>query len=187
MALRVVFDLDEKDLSYFRAAIKRARDHADVHDEAAIVRKAAAMIEQIAVADAPDFVKLRVSKLERLIEMMQDAEWPMSAAERLNVLTALNYFSDPEDLIPDSIPVLGYIDDAIMIELVVKELRHDIEAFEDFCRFRAGEMARRRGDQTSMDDYLTHKRRSLQQRMRRRRRAQPRRMSGSSRPRFRLF
>ena len=47
-------------------------------------------------------------------------------------------------MIPDTIPVLGYIDDAIMIELVVKELRHEIEAFEDFSRYRRDLAARNR-------------------------------------------
>ncbi|MCY3792991.1 MAG: YkvA family protein, partial [Gammaproteobacteria bacterium] len=107
--------------------------------------------------------------------------------ERADILSALSELADPEDIIPDNVPVLGYIDDAIMIELVVKELRHEIDAFEDFSRFRAGELARKRDDKVSREDYLDHKRRDLQQRMRRRRSTMRRASKGTTRPRFRLF
>ena len=52
------------------------------------------------------------------------------------MLNALAYFAEPDDLIPDQIPGLGFLDDAIMVELVVRELRHEIEAYEDFRVFR---------------------------------------------------
>ena len=82
----------------------------------------------------------------------------------------LAYFTEPEDLIPDHIPGLGFLDDAIMIELVVRELRHEIEAYEDFCRYREkirSEQGRRKG--VSRADWLEDRRRDLQTRMRRRR------------------
>ena len=52
------------------------------------------------------------------------------------VLAALAYVCDPEDIIPDDIPGIGLLDDAVMIELVFRELRHEIEAYEDFRRYR---------------------------------------------------
>ena len=61
--------------------------------------------------------------------MIEDSEWKIPEEERADVLSALAYFSDPEDLVPDHIPVLGFLDDAIMIELVAEELKDDIEAF----------------------------------------------------------
>ena len=56
--------------------------------------------------------------------------------ERSPVLAALAYVCDPEDIIPDDIPGIGLLDDAVMIELVFRELRHEIEAYEDFRRYR---------------------------------------------------
>ena len=58
-----------------------------------------------------------------------------------------------------------------MVELVVRELKHDIEAFQDFNRFRRQE-AKRRGRESSATraEWVDAKRRQLHQRMRRRRR-----------------
>ena len=187
MPLRVVFDLEDKDLSYFKASMNRAAAAAESAGEEDIISRAAKMIEQVSTPKTPVFVQQRMEKLARLIQMLQDAEWPLAAAERRNILAALSYFADPEDIIPDDVPVLGYIDDAIMIELVVKELKPEIEAFEDFCRFREGEVARKRSDKASRQDYLEARRRDLQQRMRRRRQSVRRGSQGASRPRFRLF
>ena len=85
---------------------------------------------------------------------------------------ALAYFSEPEDLIPDDIPGLGFIDDAIMIEMVTLELEHEIHAYRDFCVFRAAE-ASRLGDKApemGRSEWMESRRQELHSRMRRRRR-----------------
>ena len=86
------------------------------------------------------------------------------------MLNALAYFAEPEDLIPDGVPGFGFLDDAIMIELVVRELKHEIDAYETFCDFRD----RARADAgpkaaVSRDDWLNDRRKELQSRMRQRR------------------
>jgi uncharacterized membrane protein YkvA (DUF1232 family) len=185
MTLRVTFDLDEKDLKYFRAQVKRAQESAKRAPEEEVIEKASAMVTEVAEADAPEFVRLRLERLRSLIMMLRDEEWALPAAERKNVVAALAYFADPQDLIPDSTPVLGYIDDAIMIELVVRELAHEIEAYDDFCRFRREEALRNRNSNITREEWLAEQRRRLHSRMRRRRSA--RKSLGSSRTSFRLF
>ncbi|MFU8815454.1 MAG: hypothetical protein ACNA7W_08905, partial [Pseudomonadales bacterium] len=86
-----------------------------------------------------------------------------------------------------NIPVIGFIDDAIMIELVVSELKHEIDAFEDFCRYRAEEKSRNRNENLSREQYLDIKRRELHARMRRRRSTVGSRASSARRTRIRLF
>ena len=45
---------------------------------------------------------------------------------------ALIYFLSPVDLIPDVIPVAGYVDDAAVIALVVASLSTDLSKFRDW-------------------------------------------------------
>ena len=71
-----------------------------------------------------------------MLAMMRDDDWELDEQERNPVLSALAYLCDPEDIIPDNIPGIGLLDDAVMIELAFRELRHEIDAYEDFCRYR---------------------------------------------------
>jgi len=186
MPLRVTFDLEDKDLRYFKNIIKKAREGAKNVSEAEVIARASEMVTEVKASKVPNFVRSRVESLELLIGMLKDSEWDLGGTERKNVLAALTYFAEPADLIPDSVPVLGFIDDAIMIELVVTELKHEVDAFADFCRYRKEEGSRNRNPDVSRDDWLKVKRRDLHSRMRRRRSS--RRSSGSSsRTRFRLF
>jgi uncharacterized membrane protein YkvA (DUF1232 family) len=76
-------------------------------------------------------------------------------------------------MVPDHIPGIGLLDDAIMIELVSQDLRHDVDAYQDFCKYREKELARRgaRGGPPTQSTYLETRRVQLHDRMRRRREA----------------
>lgn len=187
MPLKVTFDLEDKDLKYFRDTMKHAQAAAQQVSEEEIIDAAEAMISEVEGAKVPMFVQQRVDKLSALIAMVRDEEWALASKERKNVVAALAYFADPADMIPDDIPVLGYVDDAIMIELVTSELKHEIDAFNDFCAYRDGEKARQRSSNLSREEYLEIKRRELHDRMRRRRSATRSRSRGPGRTRLRLF
>ena len=186
MPLKVTFDLEDKDLKYFRSNMQQAKHVAEQATEEQILSRASAMVNEVKSHDVPAFVRQRLDHLAALIDMVQDEEWALASQERKNVLAALAYFADPQDMITDDIPVLGYIDDAIMIELVVSALKPEIDAFEDFCRYRREEQSRNRNPNVSREEYLTMKRRELHARMRRRRSSRSGR-GGAGRTRIRLF
>lgn len=173
MGLRVTFDLDDNDLRHFRLIMQQARTAAARIAPEEVVASAEELLASIGSDGVPAFVAERLQKLRLLIDMLSDIEWRLPQAEANRVLNALAYFAEPEDLIPDSIPGLGFLDDAIMIELICRELRHEIEAYQDFCDYRvrvrrdAGRNAR-----VSRDDWLENRRDELQSRMRRRKRRQ---------------
>ena len=124
----------------------------------------------------------RLGKLKVMTSMLTDSEWQLPEEETNRVLSALAYFSEPDDLIPDHIPGLGFLDDAIMVELVVRELKHEIQAYEDFCEFRSREEAKRKADddEVTREQWLAGRRAELHSRMRRRRRGSRRRTGGAS-------
>jgi len=118
----------------------------------------------------PDFVAERIPVLERLIQMLADDDWQLPNSERERLLAMFVYFSDPEDILPDDIPVIGYLDDVIIIELVTREMQHVREAYEDFHTFRH-EFDDKYGkdiDGAIRRDRLDRKRQQLHQRMQRR-------------------
>ena len=171
MSMKITFELTDRDLRFFREALIKSRDAVRDAEEAEIIDAISVVLEEIrGSAPLPDFVSKRIPELESLISMLTDDEWQLPAADRERLLAIFVYFADPEDIIPDNVPVIGYLDDVIIIELVMRELLHVREAYDDFCRFRE-EFDNGEGKNTNSvirRDRIDRRRQQLHQRMRRR-------------------
>jgi uncharacterized membrane protein YkvA (DUF1232 family) len=193
MSLRVTFELRDSDLSHFRKIMREAREVAVEHSPEEILQSAHGLLEAVKDVELPDFVRGRLERIKILIDMLEDAEWQLPKEESDRVMNALAYFSEPEDLIPDHVPGLGFLDDAIMVELVCREFQFEIEAYSRFCRMRAAEEQRgakgHMADKDSREKWLAEYRKQLQGWMKERRHRSRHggRRSGSQRSPFSLF
>ena len=173
MTLRISFELDEDDLQHFRLIMRQARNAAARFTPEEIVANAERQLDSAGSSKVPQFIRERLDKLTIMIRMLLDHEWRLPNRESVRVLNALAYFGEPEDLIPDHIPGLGFLDDAIIIELVTRELRHEIDAYRDFCEFRRKSApktgVKSKSSDMNRDKWLESRRKELQDRMRRRR------------------
>ena len=170
MTLRISFELDEDDLNHFRLIMQEARRTASRLPPEDIVAAAKELLAGVKQSSAPGFIVDRLQNLRLMIKMLSDIEWRLPHQEATRVINALAYFAEPDDLIPDSIPGLGFLDDAIMIELVVRELKHEIEAYSDFCGYRDRlTVEQGHAAKISREGWLDNRRKELQTRMRRRR------------------
>ena len=174
MSLDITIQLDDADLDHFIEAMKRAQANVSNLAPQAIVDAASKLLVDVPRTRVPHFVKDRLQSLDQMIQLVIDAGYGLPDEDRHRVLSCLAYFADPDDIIPDSVPVIGFLDDAIMIELCVRELKPEIEAYSDFVRYRNQEASRRGVDPGSLKtervDWLETRRLEAHENMRRRRR-----------------
>src|SRR3954470_13564663 len=116
MALEFNIEISDTDLPFFMQAMQRAEERASGKTAQQILEASEKTLGGTSGQNMPEFVRSRVSSVENLIDMVRDEGWGLADEDRSRIISALTYFADPEDLIPDNVPVLGFLDDAIMIE-----------------------------------------------------------------------
>lgn len=173
MSLRITLEFSDKDLGYFQKLAEKAMKSTQSNSAENIVSNAKSLLGKMSASTGSGYIQSRIGQLRILINMLEDKGWGMKEVGRGRVLAALAYFNNPADIIPDDVPVLGYLDDAIMVELLTRELKPEIEAYEDFVAYRASEAKRRGLNPTALDrtDFLEAREHALLARMRRRRRS----------------
>jgi uncharacterized membrane protein YkvA (DUF1232 family) len=114
----------------FARALADAKAHANdsarlraLYEEAA--GKAAAVPKE-PFADSWPYVQAML----RLVRAYFRGEYRnVSHKGLLWIITGLNYFVDPFDLIPDEVPFLGFVDDATVMEFAIAQTRQTLDDF----------------------------------------------------------
>lgn len=73
-----------------------------------------------------------------LRRMLTHPEYRLSPATWVSIAGALAYVICPVDIIPDIIPVLGWVDDAFVLTMVMASVSAEIEDFKLFLEHRRG-------------------------------------------------
>jgi uncharacterized membrane protein YkvA (DUF1232 family) len=162
---KLVIELDKEDLAHLKEVFLQARMDPAQCDQGDILRACHELLDNARTAGPPAFILRRLEGLQQLVNMVEDEDWTLPPEDVSRVINALAYFANPHDLIPDDVPGLGFLDDAVMVDLVRRELAHEIKAYQSFCEFREAEVARRceAGDTSKVTraDWLDEQRRRL--------------------------
>ncbi|MBM4256346.1 MAG: DUF1232 domain-containing protein [Deltaproteobacteria bacterium] len=69
----------------------------------------------------------------RLIRAFSNGKYKHVPWENLiSIIVALAYFASPLDLIPDFLPGVGYLDDAMIVRFVYRSVRSELERFMEW-------------------------------------------------------
>lgn len=182
MTFKVSFELGDADLQHLADIAQVRQSAARSQPVERIVASAREVYLQGVQAHLADFVKERYSRLGTMLEMVDDEEWRLSQEDSQRLVNALACFSEP------AVGASSALDQAIMIELVSRDLHHDLEAYRDFCRFREAQIAKRHSPPgTAREEWLSQRRETLQKRMHTRRKRDLDAAAGPVRRLFSLF
>ncbi|UWX04185.1 DUF1232 domain-containing protein [Pseudoxanthomonas sp. NC8] len=92
-----------------------------------------------ATDDAPGCIAQRIAWLESVVAMAGDRDWEASAEIADCARLVADYANDTWDLIPDWLPQVGRLDDAIVMEAALPTLGRELACYRDFRRLRAVE------------------------------------------------
>ena len=111
-----------------------------VHEEAPSVdaeqiADLAAWLRALPPETAQATINLRLARAESLRRMLDDPDWSLPAQIRERGRALLAYLCVFDDLIPDDLPLIGHLDDALLIELSWSEFAGDVQDYLDYCRF----------------------------------------------------
>ena len=72
------------------------------------------------------------SDFKLLFSMMNDKEFKLQSTTMMSVGGALAYVILPTDVVPDFIPLVGWVDDALVLKLVMDSAKGEINRFRQF-------------------------------------------------------
>ena len=174
MPLDINIQLSDDDLQFFVKGMRDVEASIQGRDPEQIIAAARALLDKSSGTRVPPFIEERLASVESMIAMAKDVGFGLPDEDRHRVLAALAYLADPQDAIPDSVPVLGFLDDAIMIELCRQDLQYEIEAYDDFSKWRDHEASRHGEDPAKLMlkrvDWAEARRQQAIERMHRRQR-----------------
>lgn len=67
-----------------------------------------------------------------LFSMMNDSNFKLQPTTMLSVGGALAYVVLPTDVVPDFIPIVGWLDDALVLKVVIDSAKGEINRFRQF-------------------------------------------------------
>ena len=128
--------LDPRAVADFNALLHELHPDAP-HVEAAAIASVARWLVELPPAQSEALLQARLGRLQELRDLAVDPDWGLEPALARRIYRLLDYVSQPRDLIPDDVPRVGRLDDALLVELAWPAFADETLDYGDFCRFRA--------------------------------------------------
>jgi uncharacterized membrane protein YkvA (DUF1232 family) len=85
----------------------------------------------------PASIEQRLQLASAVDRMITDATWQPASEAVEPARVVMDYVHGDHDLIPDSVPLVGRLDDAILIDAAWPQLAGEVDCYLDYCRVRA--------------------------------------------------
>lgn len=130
------YEVDSARLPLFNDAMRRMDPEASPLDTDQFVTAARRVLERYPTGVTPAFVESRMRAWDHLQQLAEDRDWRADADVLTRTNTLRDYINNPDDVLPDHLPSIGLLDDALLIDVALQNLRGELADYESFCHFR---------------------------------------------------
>lgn len=136
-------ELDNGALGRFQQVARSLQPDCPAPDADGIASAARNLIHEFSGLRRAPCIGLRRRCLAALCAMSAERAWGLDGAKQQRIAAIANYAANDERLVPDAMPVIGGLDEAVLVDLAWPSLRFDLDDYLDFRRVRAEEAALR--------------------------------------------
>jgi len=136
-------ELREEKLRRFNEVVQRVAPDRPAFKAEQIAGAARRVLRAAMKGQESTFIKVRMRRAGEIRAALDDAQWKVAAKIEPAMREIVAYLDEGASaLIENDVPVVGLLDDAILVDAAMDTLREELDDYADFCRYRIGEAAR---------------------------------------------
>ena len=122
MNISKIFQLTEKD----KAAYKLLIDKIDLNDASKIIDMLNSKLDTMTTTKSLNSIETDLIKYVSVLVNIYQTYPDLTDSIKRRIIFALSYFCDSNDDIPDVVPEIGYLDDAIVARWVIESVGQEL-------------------------------------------------------------
>ena len=122
MNISKIFQLTEEDKAEYKLLI----DKIDLNDASKIIDMLNSKIDTMATSKSLNSIETDLIKYVSVLLNIYQTYPDLTDSIKKRILFALSYFCDSNDDIPDVVPEIGYLDDAVVARWVIESIGREL-------------------------------------------------------------
>ncbi len=117
-----LFQLTEKDKDQYKKLI----DKIDLNTSDEVISMLNAKLDRLIASEQLNDIEVDLIKNVSVLVSIYQTYPDLTDSIRKRILFAISYFCDEDDDIPDIVPEIGYLDDAVIARWVIESISKDL-------------------------------------------------------------
>lgn len=130
------YDIDRAALRHFNDLLEDLNLHQTPLDCDQVASAARELVDRNREGVAPRCIQQRMRRGAAVDLMLKDPDWETVEAAATRAVLLVDYLRGSGTLIPHTMPVVGRLDDAIVVEVAWPSLAEEVRQYLAFCRIR---------------------------------------------------
>jgi uncharacterized membrane protein YkvA (DUF1232 family) len=122
MNISKLFELTEEDKAQYQKLI----DNVDLNSSNDVIRTLNAKLDKLISSGQLNDIEVDLIKNVSVLVSIYQTYPDLTDSIRRRILFAISYFCDVNDDIPDIVPEIGYLDDAVVARWVIESISKDL-------------------------------------------------------------